>query len=163
MSSGAWAGDGCRGVSIGAGEGTAGSHPTRWSRPARGLPDVGGVDSAQALLLAAAAVAVLLVVIPLLFFGVELIVFGVLVAGGLMARVVSGSRGSSRRRSSDPLTSDRRWSGASAGGGSPASSSTRSPRTWPRGASRPTRTAGVTRAGVPPWSPRWHRDTMDFA
>ena len=72
-----------------------------------GLPDVGGVDSVPGLLLAAAAVAALLVVIPLLFFGVELIVFGVLAAGGLTARVVSRSPWVVEATSYDPLASDR--------------------------------------------------------
>ncbi len=72
-----------------------------------GLPDVGGVDSVPGLLLAAAAVAALLVVIPLLFFGVELIVFGVLVAGGLTARVVARSPWVVEATSYDPLASDR--------------------------------------------------------
>lgn len=72
-----------------------------------GLPDVGGVDSAPALLLAAAAVVALLVVIPLLFFGVELIVFGVLVAGGLTARVASRKPWIVEATSYDSLASDR--------------------------------------------------------
>ena len=72
-----------------------------------GLPDLSGVDSAPALLLAAAAVVALLLVIPLLFFGIELIVFGVLVAGGLTARVVSRKPWVVEATSYDPLASDR--------------------------------------------------------
>ena len=101
-----------------------------------GLPDVGGVDSVPGLLLAAAAVAALLVVIPLLFFGVELIVFGVLAAGGLTAASSRGPRGSSRRARmthSRPIVN---WSGVSVGGEGPGSSSSKWPRTWPRGVSR---------------------------
>lgn len=72
-----------------------------------GLPDMGGVDSAQALLLVVGALAVLLVVIPLLFFGIELMVFGVLLAGGLMVRVLRGTPWVVEATSSDPLTSGR--------------------------------------------------------
>lgn len=70
-----------------------------------GVPDVGGVDSWQGLVLVAVVVAVLVVLIPLLFFGVELIVFGVLVAGGVIARAVSGTPWVVEARSSDPHTS----------------------------------------------------------
>jgi hypothetical protein len=68
----------------------------------------GGVDFGEALVLVAAVVAVILVVIPLLFFGVELIVFGVLVGGGLVARAVSGKPWVIEARSSDPHTAERR-------------------------------------------------------
>ncbi len=73
-----------------------------------GVPDVGGVDFGEALVLVAAVVAVILVVIPLLFFGVELIVFGALVGGGLVARAVSGKPWVIEARSSDLHTSERR-------------------------------------------------------
>jgi len=72
-----------------------------------GAPDFSGLDFGQGLLLVAGVLAVILVLIPLLFFGVELIVFGVLVAVGLMARVISGKPWVVEARASTPHRSDR--------------------------------------------------------
>jgi hypothetical protein len=55
-----------------------------------GLPELVGLDLGQELLAFAAVVAVVLVLIPLLFFGLELIVLGVVLASGVIARTLLG-------------------------------------------------------------------------
>ena len=68
---------------------------------------VGGVDLQQGALVVLAALAAALIVIPLLFFGVELIILGVLLAGGVVGRVLLRQPSVIEARSSDPLTSGR--------------------------------------------------------
>jgi hypothetical protein len=72
------------------------------------LPDLGGVDLGQGLLAIAAVLAVVLVLIPVLFFGLELIILGVLLAAGVMARTLLGQPWVIEARSVDPLSSGRR-------------------------------------------------------
>ena len=60
-------------------------------------PDLGNVDLGEGLLVAAAVVAFLLVLIPVVFFGVELIILGVLLAAGVIARTVLGCQSCPRR------------------------------------------------------------------
>ena len=60
-------------------------------------PDLGNVDLGAGLLVAAAVVAFLLVLIPVVFFGVELIILGVLLAAGVIARTVLGCQSCPRR------------------------------------------------------------------
>ena len=52
------------------------------------LPDFGNGDLGQGLLVAALVVACLVILIPVLFFGIELIILGVLLATGVVARTV---------------------------------------------------------------------------
>ncbi|HEY2654426.1 MAG TPA: hypothetical protein VGI55_01465 [Solirubrobacteraceae bacterium] len=52
------------------------------------MPDFGNGDLAQGLLVAALVVACLVILIPVLFFGIELIILGVLLATGVIARTV---------------------------------------------------------------------------
>jgi hypothetical protein len=69
---------------------------------------VGGVDfGEQGVIVAVAALAAILILIPLLFFGLELIVLGVLLAGGIVARVLLRRPWVIEARSSDPLSSGR--------------------------------------------------------
>ena len=72
-----------------------------------GLPDLGNLDFGEGLLVIAAVVAVALIVIPILFLGVELIIVGVLLAAGVMARTLLGQPWVVEARSTDPLTSGR--------------------------------------------------------
>jgi hypothetical protein len=58
-------------------------------------------------LVVVAALAAVLIVIPLLFFGVELIILGVLLAGGVVSRVFLRQPWVIEATSSDPLTSGR--------------------------------------------------------
>ena len=51
-----------------------------------------GLDLGQDLLALAAVVAVVLVLIPILFFGLELIILGVLLAAGIIARTLARAR-----------------------------------------------------------------------
>lgn len=53
-------------------------------------PDPGGLDFGQELFAIAAVAAVLLVLIPILFFGLELIIVGVLLTAGVVARTLLG-------------------------------------------------------------------------
>ena len=73
-----------------------------------GLPDLGNLDFGEGLLLTVAAVAVLLILIPVLFFGLELIILGVLLAAGVIARTVLRQAWVVEARSTDPLTAGRR-------------------------------------------------------
>lgn len=70
-------------------------------------PDVGNVDLGEGMLLVAVAVAIALILIPVLFLGIELIVVGVLLASGVMARTIFRKPWVVEARSSDPLTSAR--------------------------------------------------------
>ena len=70
-------------------------------------PDPGGLDLGQELLAIAAVVAVVLVLIPILFFGLELIIVGVLLAAGVVARTVLGQPWVVEAVSSDPLSPGR--------------------------------------------------------
>jgi hypothetical protein len=72
-----------------------------------GLPDFGNVDAAQGLLVAVAVVAFLLILIPVLFFGVELIILGALLAGGVIARTMLGQPWVVEARQIDPHRSGR--------------------------------------------------------
>lgn len=54
------------------------------------LPDLGGVDLGQEMVAIAAIVAVVLVVIPILLFGLELVIVGVLLGAGVIARTLLG-------------------------------------------------------------------------
>ena len=49
---------------------------------------IGGLDLQGGALLVVAVVAALLILIPLLFFGVELIILGVVLAAGVLGRVL---------------------------------------------------------------------------
>lgn len=71
-------------------------------------PDPGGPDLGQELLVVAAVVAVVLVLIPVFFFGLELIIVGVLLAAGVIARTLLGQPWVVQARSIDPLSSGRR-------------------------------------------------------
>jgi hypothetical protein len=71
-------------------------------------PDLGGLDLGQELLALAAVVAVVLVLIPVLFFGLELIILGVLLAAGVIARTLLGQPWVVQATSTDPLSSGRR-------------------------------------------------------
>jgi hypothetical protein len=72
------------------------------------IPDPGGLDLGQELFAIAAVVAVVLVLIPLLFFGVELIILGVLLAAGVIARTLLGQPWVVEAVSTDPLSAERR-------------------------------------------------------
>jgi hypothetical protein len=88
-----------------------------WTRkrrdlPAKGLSNLGqglgGVDfGEQGVLVIVAVVAAILILIPLLFFGIELIVLGVLLAAGIVARVLLRRPWVIEARSSDPLSPGR--------------------------------------------------------
>lgn len=71
-------------------------------------PDLGGLDLGQELLALAAVVAVVLVLIPVLFFGLELIILGVLLATGVIARTLLGQPWVVQATSTDPLSAGRR-------------------------------------------------------
>jgi hypothetical protein len=71
-------------------------------------PDLGGLDLGQELLALAAVVAVVLVLIPVVFFGLELIILGVLLASGVIARTLLGQPWVVQATSTDPLSSGRR-------------------------------------------------------
>lgn len=73
-----------------------------------GWPDISNVDLGEELLVVAAVVAFLLILVPVLFFGIELIILGVLLAGGVIARTVLRQPWVIEARSTDPLTSGRR-------------------------------------------------------
>jgi hypothetical protein len=64
------------------------------------------------LLALAAVVAVVLVLIPVLFFGLELIILGVLLAAGVIARTLLGQPWVVQATSTDPLSFGRRLGGA---------------------------------------------------
>jgi hypothetical protein len=68
-------------------------------------PDVGNVDLGEGMLLVAVAVAIALILIPVLFLGIELIVVGVLLASGVMARTIFRKPWVVEARSGDSLTS----------------------------------------------------------
>jgi hypothetical protein len=70
-------------------------------------PDLGGLDLGEGLLVVAAVVALLLIVIPVLFFGIELIILGVLLAGGVMTHTVLGQPWVIEASSTDPLAPGR--------------------------------------------------------
>jgi hypothetical protein len=70
-------------------------------------PDLASVDFEEGLLVVAAIVAFILVLVPLLFFGIELIVLGALLAGGVIARTVLRQPWVIEARSTDPRTSAR--------------------------------------------------------
>lgn len=70
-----------------------------------GWPDFGSVDLGEGLVVAAAVVAFLLILVPILFFGVELIILGALLAGGVIARTLLGQPWVIEARSTDPLAS----------------------------------------------------------
>jgi hypothetical protein len=70
-------------------------------------PDFGNLDLGEGLLLVAAVVAVALILIPILFFGIELVIVGVLLAAGVMARTLLRQPWVVEARSSDSLTSGR--------------------------------------------------------
>jgi hypothetical protein len=72
-----------------------------------GWPDIGNLDLGEGMVLAAAAVALVLILIPVLFFGVELIILGVLLAGGVIARTLLRQPWVVQATSTDPLTSGR--------------------------------------------------------
>jgi hypothetical protein len=69
---------------------------------------IGGVDLQGGALLVVAVVAALLILIPLLFFGVELIILGVVLAAGVVGRVLFRQPWLIEARSNDPLTPGRR-------------------------------------------------------
>jgi hypothetical protein len=71
-------------------------------------PDFGGIDLGEGLLVAAAVVALLLILIPVVFFGIELIVLGVLLAAGVIARTVLGQPWVIEARSADAIAPERR-------------------------------------------------------
>ena len=71
-------------------------------------PDLGGLDLGQELLALAAVVALVLVLIPVLFFGLELIILGVLLATGVIARTLLGQPWVVQATSTDPLAAGRR-------------------------------------------------------
>ncbi len=71
-------------------------------------PDLGGLDLGRELLVLAAVVAVVLVLIPVLFFGLELIMLGVFLAAGVLARTLLGQPWVVEATSIDPLGSGRR-------------------------------------------------------
>jgi len=70
------------------GEGAERTADVAWSIPPL---DIGGLEDLEALIAVVAVAAILvLVVIPLLLFGIELIVLGLLVAAGIVARSMLG-------------------------------------------------------------------------
>lgn len=69
--------------------------------------DVGNLSSGEGLVLLAAAVAAVVLLIPILFFGIELIILGALMAGGILGRVVLRRPWVIEAKSSDPLTPGR--------------------------------------------------------
>jgi hypothetical protein len=71
------------------------------------LDGFGNVDLGEGVLVAAAVVAFLLVLVPILFFGVELIIVGVVLAAGVIARTVFRQPWVIEARSTGPLTSTR--------------------------------------------------------
>jgi hypothetical protein len=71
-------------------------------------PDVGSADIEDALLLVAATLVIVLILVPVLFFGIDLIILGVVLAGGVIARTVLRQPWVIEANSSDPLTSERR-------------------------------------------------------
>lgn len=83
----------------------SGSLPKLGSMP---VPDPGGLDLGQELFAIAAIVAAVLVLIPLLFFGLELIILGVLLAAGILARTLLGQPWVIEARSTDPVSPERR-------------------------------------------------------
>lgn len=84
---------------------TSGSLQNLGSMP---VPGPGGLDLGQELFAIAAIVAVVLVLIPLLFFGLELIILGVLLAAGVIARTLLGQPWVVEARSTDPVSAERR-------------------------------------------------------
>jgi len=69
---------------------------------------IGGVDFQEGGLVMMAVLAAVLIVIPLLFFGAELIILGVLLAAGVIGRVLFRQPWVIEARSNDPLTPGRR-------------------------------------------------------
>jgi hypothetical protein len=74
-----------------------------------GWPDFGNLDLGEGLLIAVAVVALLVILIPILFFGLELIIVGVLVAAGLIARTLLRQPWVIQASSTDPLSSGRQF------------------------------------------------------
>lgn len=68
---------------------------------------IGGLDLQGGALLVVAVVAALLILIPLLFFGVELIILGVVLAAGVLGRVLFRQPWLIEATSNDPLTPGR--------------------------------------------------------
>jgi hypothetical protein len=68
---------------------------------------IGGVDLQEGALVVVAVVAAALIVVPLLFFGVELIILGVVLAAGVVGRVLFRQPWLIEARSSDRLTPGR--------------------------------------------------------
>ena len=73
-----------------------------------GWPDIGNVDLGDGLLVAAAALVLVLILIPVLFFGVELVIFGALLAAGVIARTLFRQPWVVVATSTDPLAPGRR-------------------------------------------------------
>lgn len=73
-----------------------------------GWLDISSVDLGEELLVVGVVVAFLLILVPVLFFGIELIILGVLLAGGVIARTVLRQPWVIEARSTDTLTSGRR-------------------------------------------------------
>lgn len=69
---------------------------------------LGSSDLREGMVVVVLALASALVIIPLVFFGVELIILGLVLAAGLVSRVVLRKPWVIEARSSDPLTSGRR-------------------------------------------------------
>ena len=77
------------------------------SNLALGWPDVGNLDTGEGLLIAVAVVALLVILIPILFFGIELIIVGVFLAAGLIARTALRQPWVVQASSTEPLSSGR--------------------------------------------------------
>ena len=73
-----------------------------------GLPDFPSVDSAEGLLLITLAAILVLLLVPILFFGVELLILGSLLAGGLLGRLVFRQPWVIEARASGVLGAERR-------------------------------------------------------
>jgi hypothetical protein len=71
-------------------------------------PDFGSVDFGEGLVIVGAVVAVVLVLVPVVFFGLELVVLGALLSGGVIARTVFRQPWVIEARSTDPVSSGRR-------------------------------------------------------
>jgi hypothetical protein len=72
-----------------------------------GWLDIGGLDLGEGGLVVLAVVACLLVLIPILFFGIELIILGGLLAGGVVAHTVLRQPWVVQAISSDPVATTR--------------------------------------------------------
>jgi hypothetical protein len=68
---------------------------------------IGGVELQGGALVVVAIIAALLIVIPLVFFGVELIILGVVLAAGVVGRVLFRQPWLIEARTNDPLTPGR--------------------------------------------------------